>query len=345
MTASWRNTILAGDATEQLRTLPSHSIDCVITSPPYYQLRDYGVSGQLGLEANVTDWVEGMCTVMREIARVIKPTGSLWLNLGDSYSRHARHGAPPKSLLLGPERLLVALAGEGWIVRNRIVWAKTNPMPTAVNDRLDNAHDLVYLLARRPHYFFDLNALREPAEPTKGTTSLMTVPIAKIPTSSPGEATRLVGRNPGDVWHIPAANYRGAHFATFPPALVERPLLATCPERICTGCGTPWTRTLDAHRTTPARNQGGAGDWRVRRYPTRYRVIRRVGPAMPQCDCDMPTRPGVVLDPFFGSGTVGEVAQRHGRDWVGIELNPTYRHLAYRRISRSHANLTDRQAA
>src|SRR6202022_4328448 len=104
-------------------------VDSTISSPPYYQLRDYGVQGQLGLEATVREWVEQLRAVCQELGRVLKPTGSLWLNLGDSYSPHARYGAPPKSLLLAPERLLLALAGDGWTVRNKVIWAKTNPMP------------------------------------------------------------------------------------------------------------------------------------------------------------------------------------------------------------------------
>src|SRR5213082_3523154 len=117
-----RNTILIGDATTKLRELPPSSVDCVVTSPPYFQLRDYGVPGQLGMEADVHDWVANLRAVFREVARVLVPTGSLFLNLGDSFSRHPKYGAPNKSLLLTPERLLVALSEDGWIVRNKLVW-------------------------------------------------------------------------------------------------------------------------------------------------------------------------------------------------------------------------------
>ena len=113
-----------------LADLPDSSIDCVITSPPYYQLRDFGVAGQLGLEGSVDGWVDELRLVLNGLTRVLKPSGSLWLNLGDSYSRHAKYGAAPKGLLLAPERLLLALSGDGWLVRNKIIWAKTNPMPT-----------------------------------------------------------------------------------------------------------------------------------------------------------------------------------------------------------------------
>src|SRR6266568_75051 len=141
---------------------PSASIDCVVTSPPYYQLRDYGVDGQLGLEATVAEWVESLRAVFNEVARVLKPAGALWLNLGDAYSRHVRYGAPPKSLLLAPERLVLALTRDGWRLRNKVVWSKPNAMPHSVRDRLNTTHDFVYLMVRSPRYFFDLHAIREP---------------------------------------------------------------------------------------------------------------------------------------------------------------------------------------
>src|SRR5579885_1859987 len=140
------NRIIVGDAVEKLRTLPADSIDCVVTSPPYFQLRDYGAAGQLGLEGSVDDWVTTLRAVMRAVARVLKPAGSVWLNLGDTYSSDHRLGAPPKSLLLGPERLLLALAADGWIVRNKVSWAKPNPMPHSVTDRLNTTYEVVYFL-------------------------------------------------------------------------------------------------------------------------------------------------------------------------------------------------------
>jgi hypothetical protein len=131
-----RNEILVGDARSRLTKLPAASVDCIITSPPFFRLRDYQTEGQLGLEDSVAEWVEGLRSVLLEVMRVLKPTGSVWLNLGDSYSRHDRFGAPSKSLLLGPERLALALISDGWTIRNKLVWAKTNNMPSSVGDRL-----------------------------------------------------------------------------------------------------------------------------------------------------------------------------------------------------------------
>jgi site-specific DNA-methyltransferase (adenine-specific) len=317
-----RNTILEGDALDRLAGLTPASVDCVITSPPYYGLRDYGATGQLGLEPTVTDWVDNLRAVCRQVARVLTPTGSLWLNLGDAYSRHARYGAPPKGLLLAPERLLLALATDGWIVRNKIIWAKPNPMPTSVGDRLTATYDPIYLLVRSRRYFFDLGAIREPAATTTALPN-------ELLTAPPGA---LRGKNPGDVWRITSASYPGAHFATFPPELVRRPLLAGCPEAVCTQCGRPWRRTDAVHRIGP--HASLPRDRYVRHYPVRWRTLHGVGDLTP-CGCGAPTRPGLVLDPFFGTGTVGAVARELGRDWLGIELSPAYIDLAENRLGRS----------
>ena len=343
-----RNRVLVGDAREQLARLPSGSIDCCVTSPPYYQLRDYGVTGQLGSEAHVDDWVAGLRAVMAEVARVLKPTGALWVNLGDAYSTARRYGAPPKGLLLAPERLLLALAADGWLVRNKVVWAKPNPMPHSVADRLNTAHELVYLLVRSRRYVFDLDAIREPHR-TPPTTGRRRRPTGKydgaarswgrplVPSRNhlaeghtQGPAQHLLGKNPGDVWTVATGGYRGAHFATFPEALVERPIRATCPERLCTGCGTPWRRT--ATRYVIGSKQPFRGERPLLRYPAVWQVVRKIGPLQPACACGAAWRPGVVLDPFFGAGTVGVVAERLGRDWLGIELNPAYAQLADSRL-------------
>jgi len=345
-----RNRILLGDVRERLADLPSSAIDCAITSPPYFQLRDYGVGGQLGLEPDVEGWVDEMRLALNGLARVLKPTGSLWLNLGDTYSRHAKYGAARKSLVLAPERLLLALADDGWVVRNKVIWAKTNPMPHSVGDRLTNSYDVVYYLTRGQTYFFDLDAIRLPHSSSTGARRGDVYPPERA--SAPiwrqhgggnrglaarkarGESGHELGKNPGDVWQIASASFHGAHFATFPPALVERPLLATCPELICDTCGTPFKRVSRSRREELGRNgHPERSAPRVLRYNRRYTVIRERGPLLPGCKCATSARPGVVLDPFFGAGTVGLVAERHGRDWVGIEINPTYAKIAERRLA------------
>jgi DNA modification methylase len=157
-----RNTVLIGDIRSRLRELPAASVDCIITSPPYFAARDYGHDQQLGHEPDIESWVANLRDVCHELARVLKPTGALWLNLGDSYARRLTEGAGPKSMLLGPSRLALALLRDGWILRNHVVWAKTNPMPSSIQDRLTNTHETVYFFVRSPRYFFDLNAIRVP---------------------------------------------------------------------------------------------------------------------------------------------------------------------------------------
>lgn len=317
-----RNSVLIGDALARLRELPDGSVDCVITSPPYFQLRDYGVSGQLGQEAHIDEWVANLRAVCRELHRVLAPHGSLWLNVGDAYSAHLRFGAAPKSLLLGPERLARALVADGWLLRNKVVWAKSNPLPSPSRDRLTNAHEFVYFLTKQPSYYFDLDSIREPLtstrKPRRGTRTPQSAlgvlaggRDGLVAMAAKGMSGHPLGKNPGDVWRIGSASYRGAHFATFPPELVRRPLLATCPEQVCTGCGQPWRRSTRRVEFVADRPQPRA---------------------LVPCDCLAPTTPGLVLDPFFGVGTVALVAESHGRDWLGIELNPEYVSLAADRL-------------
>ncbi|MGO9458024.1 MAG: DNA-methyltransferase [Acidimicrobiales bacterium] len=341
-----RNSILLGGATEQLRTLPPATIDCVVTSPPYYMLRNYFTENQFGLESSVGDWVERLREVMAEVARVLKPAGSLWLNLGDSYSRGDKYGAPPKGMLCAPERMLLALAEDGWLVRNKVIWAKPNPMPTSVVDRLNTTYEVVYFVVRNAHYFYDLDAIREPHR-SKGARSA-SPPIGKAPpwagplagsqdglrrAREAGQPGHLLGKNPGDVWSIPTRGFRGAHFATFPEQLVYRPIQATCPEAVCTSCGKPWPRQVTTTRipVSGPTKQAPPDDLSAFRLKNFRNTLREIGDLIP-CGCQAPTRPGVVLDPFFGSGTVGVVAEALGRDWIGIELNPDYAGLARTRI-------------
>ena len=332
-----RNQVLRGDAASVLRHLLPGSVDAVVTSPPYFQLRNYGTSGQLGRERTVGEWVEGLRDVFQVVANVLKPHGTLWLNLGDTYSKANATGAPPKGLLLGPERLLLALATDGWLVRSKIVWAKRNPMPESVTDRPSMTWEPIYLLTRSRRYHFDLDAIRIPHG---GRTSAKPAERARRYQGGNGglgalKARGLVGhrlgKNPGDVWSLPKATYRGFHFATFPESLVERPILAGAPERICVQCDRPWRRPVRVRRVVRSQRPRGGCVGRVRRYASSYDVVREVG-ELQRCDCFAPSRPGVVLDPFFGTGTVGAVAQRLGRDWLGIELNESYAQTAEARL-------------
>ncbi|RYB88265.1 site-specific DNA-methyltransferase [Nocardioides glacieisoli] len=328
MSVLQRGQIIEGDALTVLQALPDQSIDTIVTSPPYFRLRDYGVNGQLGLEPHVDDWVMPLRDVLRECARVLVPTGTVWLNVGDSYSTHGREGAARKSLLLGPERLALALIGDGWIIRNKIIWAKTNTVPTSVRDRLATKHEVIYLLTRSAQYFFDLDDVRQPHVSRPPKPRAVTRPSMRPSWLGPNSDSDLglaalhaaglqghpLGKNPGDVWSMSVSSYRGAHFATYPPKLIERILRAGCPERRCQTCRRPYVRPLK------------------RRGASAHRLTLR-----PSCDCQARSEPGLVLDPFMGAGSTAVAAESLGRDWVGIELNPEFRRLALERIRSAHS--------
>lgn len=335
-----RNRIVLGDALQRLRALPDASIDCVITSPPYFRLRDYDADGQIGLERHVDRWVEQLTAISAEVRRVLVPTGTFWLNLGDTYSSHSSQGAERKSLLMAPERLSLRLQEQGWIIRNKIVWAKPNPVPSSIPDRLNCTYEVIYVLATQPTYFFDLDAIRQPHR--SGATNVRTGKRSAAPREhwrgpngmaatglgalkAQGRVGHPLGKNPGDVWTITPGGYRGAHHAIFPLALATRMIAAGCPEARCTRCRLPW----------------------------RQRVIRALGGTAtraalaPTCTCKMASEPGLVLDPFIGSGTTALAAENLGRDWLGIELNPDFASAARDRIAAAHntSNTSERTAA
>jgi site-specific DNA-methyltransferase (adenine-specific) len=320
-----RSVILQGDALEVLRTLAPASVDCVVTSPPYFNARSYqGGAQELGQEPAIDLWVEHLREVAAEIARVLTPWGAFWLNVADVYASRPAEGAPVKSLLLGPERLARALLADGWVVRNRLSWVKPNAMPASAADRLTQSWEFVYFLVRERHYFFDLDAIREPLAKAEAPRPRPTPDrrachgardhghsgLTRL--SREGLRGHPLGKNPGDAWRIAGARVRG-HGAGFPPELIRRPILSTCPEKVCTNCGQPWQRD---------------------RNPVRYVGDKPSPRSLVPCGCDAATRPGLVLDPFMGSGTVALVAREHGRDWLGIELNPEYVQLTRDRLER-----------
>lgn len=325
-----RNQVLIGDAQEQLARLPAASVDMILTSPPYFRLRNYDVEGELGLEPAVGEWVTALRGVIGQLERVLTPTGTLWLNVADTYATHLQQGAPRKSLLLAPERLVLALLEDGWLLRNKIVWAKTNPMPTPVTDRLACTWEALYVLVKQRAYYFDLHAIRQPhltSRPPSEAALQLTKAAWRGPNTNgvagldalkaQGRVGHPLGKNPGDVWPLATSNYRGAHHATFPVALAERAIRAGCPEQRCTQCRQPWRRPV--HRSTAA----GSGEVASR---GRLRAV---------CPCGSPAEPGLVLDPFMGAGTTALAAERHGRDWLGIELNAGYAALGESRIRRA----------
>ncbi len=324
MKALPRNQVLTGDARRVLPTLLPESVDCCITSPPYAnRLRDYGVAAQLGQEAAVSAYVANLRGVLRSVQRLLKPTGSLWLNLGDGFAKYPWQGASPGSLLLVPQRIALALDADNWIVRNVVIWQKPNPMPQSAADRLSATYEVVIHATKRRSYFYDLDAIRIPhrtqrsgPNPTERDRRYQDKHCGLAKLKAEGRVGSARGKNPGDVWTIPTAADRSGHQATFPEALIERPILATCPERICVQCDAAWTRpTRIVSKPT---NEG-------------MRHTREVG-ELHRCDCFAPSRPGLVLDPFMGTGTTAVACERLGRDWLGIELNPAFAALADDRL-------------
>ena len=322
------NKIYLGNNIEILKTLPDNSVNCCITSPPYYGLRDYGTAKwiggdpncphkrmskfsdktatghkqeelignvgdsiyksvcplcgavredlQVGLEESPEEYIKRLVAIFHEVKRVLKDDGTLWVNIGDTYnassykkdensSGHGKQGTnkgsyenvverpqaqncKPKDMIGIPWMLAFALRDDGWYLRQDIIWAKPNPMPEPIKDRCVKSHEYIFLLSKKPHYYFDYEKIQEVS------------------------VTEHEKRNKRDVWSVIPSTYKGAHFATFPEELITPMILAGCPEG------------------------------------------------------------GVVLDPFMGSGTVGVVARRHNLNYIGCELNPEYIKLAEQRI-------------
>ncbi len=345
-------TLLEGNCLETLKTLPAGSVQCAVTSPPYYGLRDYGVDGQLGLEDTPEAYVTNLVSVFREVWRVLADDGTLWLNLGDSYNgypgnvtrggnlsgrnQHARHmkpsgyglvdkGLKPKDLIGIPWMVAFALRADGWYLRSEIIWAKPNPMPESVTDRPTKSHEQIFLLTKSAKYYYDADAIKEPAKDSSvarlsqdvenqegsdrangGAKTNGKMKAVKFGgNKAEGYGTRLhsgkewrptrgfstkeqnddmqhhganietnIMVNKRSVWTVTTKPYKEAHFATFPPDLIEPCILAGSRE----------------------------GD--------------------------------TVLDPFNGSGTTGAVSVKHRRNYIGCELNPEYIKLTHRRLSK-----------
>jgi DNA modification methylase len=223
-------TIRHGDCREVLRTMPDKSVHCCVTSPPYFGLRDYGHAGQIGLEATPDAFVAEMMSVFREVRRVLRDDGTLWLNLGDSYA--------DKSLVGIPWRVAFALQADGWYLRQDIIWSKPNPMPESVTDRCTKAHEYIFLMSKSARYHYDATAIQEDAVKPVGSNGDFGNKNAQARGVSNLTGNMAPGvsyltketRNKRSVWDVVSAPFSEAHFATFPPALIEPCIKAGCPE-------------------------------------------------------------------------------------------------------------------
>jgi len=297
------NTIYEGDCIETMKQWEDGCVQTCITSPPYYGLRDYGHEGQIGLEETPEAFVAKMVEVFREVKRVLRDDGTLWLNLGDSYAGSGgagnqfgqldkglakyKQGGKPKEIGLKPKDLIgipwmvaFALRADGWYLRQDIIWHKPNPMPESVTDRCTKAHEYIFLFSKSQKYHFDASAIREPlANPERTNFQSGSRPNGENKDRNDNDLSVrskdavYENRNKRSVWTVTTKPYSGAHFATFPPDLIEPCILAGAPEG------------------------------------------------------------GIVLDPFMGSGTTAHTALRAGRQYVGCELNGEYIKLANKRLS------------
>jgi hypothetical protein len=491
--ASWR--IIEGDCRDTLATLEAESVQTCVTSPPYFGLRDYGHDGQIGLEPTPDEFVAALVGVFREVRRVLRDDGTIWVNLGDSYG-------PEKQLLGIPWQFAFAMQSDGWVLRSDVVWQKPNPMPESVTDRPTKSHEFiflfakgreragrfahisdedarwlalfvdtegciavkrtrevcgaqvsvagtcrplleraqaivgsgcileragqnapmfywqvsnkaardlllrlyphlivkkrqaricihiesmtgrsgeppsdrrtvvldrlweankscnsfgdpdiswvpepnVFLLSKGPRYYFDADAIREDGSATShggqpiegGPKQVM---LGQQVNGRMGLVAGDAGRNKRSVWTVATQPFPGAHFATFPPKLIEPCILAGCPERACGVCGAPWERIVErdgGHPSTRGEQSWTKGSGTFQR-DNRGGLSKLSGASRtvgwePSCGHDAPAVPGTVLDPFAGAGTTGMVALRHGRSFVGCELSPEYVELARDRI-------------
>jgi DNA modification methylase len=371
-------TVMLGDCRAVMASMEPESVHTVVTSPPYWGLRDYGQDGQLGLEPTPEAYVESMVAVFREVKRVLRSDGTVWLNLGDTFARDSgksptvRHvdgraknydpskagrpqasnyGMKPKDLVGIPWRVAFALQADGWYLRSDIIWAKPNPMPESVTDRPTKAHEYLFLLSKSPRYYYDADAVREPH--TESTLNRVEyglkhrhpdgigVGIPPVDTERMGERfANPAGRNMRSVWTIATQPYPGAHFATFPQALVEPCIKAGTSERgVCPECGAPWERIVGREPidygmgpadTSNHKSVAANGNARVSaRTPTGHSLSKTSATTLGwrrACGCTTPKSivPATVLDPFAGSGTTGLVAQRLSRRAVLIDLNADY---------------------
>ncbi len=291
--------LLHGDCLHMLRVIPSQSVNCCVTSPPYFGLRDYGVDGQIGFEETPEVFVQKLVEIFREVKRVLRDDGTLWLNLGDSYAANrscqppptntgnklghpqkasVAEGLKPKDLIGIPWRVAFALQADGWYLRQDIIWHKPNPMPESVKDRCTKAHEYIFLLSKSSRYYFDNESIKVESKQDWGTRDRSNGKYHKEggglqPHSGLEKSYTMANKR--SVWTVTTKPFKGAHFATFPPDLIEPCILAGCP------------------------------------------------------------RGGVVLDPFNGAGTTGVVAQQHKRSFLGIELNSEYCRIAVERWAKN----------
>lgn len=390
-------TLYTGSCLDILPVLPAKSVHTCVTSPPYFGLRDYGVDGQIGLEDTPEQYVTRMVEVFRQVHRVLRDDGTLWLNLGDSWAGSNRgvmsdgsvvggkkqrtnqgamngairksgtfDGIKAKDLIGIPWMVAFALRADGWYLRSDCIWSKPNPMPESVRDRPTKAHEYIFLLSKSARYYYDAEAIKEPAKEHTGRAAMFARSGAVSEHVLPGQSAAvhrtgrtdkvdaINGRNKRSVWTVTPKPYKGAHFATFPPDLIEPCILAgTSAEGVCGACGAQWVRVVEvigrerqrwAKGAAVIESQYGAvGKTSV--LATAEIAVKQTVGWRPACNCNAERVPATVLDPFSGSGTTGMVAVRNGRSYIGIDLNSEYNAMARERIGKAERQLSSTEAS
>lgn len=373
-----------------MQTFPDECIDLVVTSPPYWGLRDYGLGeDQIGMEPHPQFFIENIVEYCQEIKRILKKTGSFWLNLGDTYYGSGGYGnqyerfspnkenplkyrqnsstrsnwLQPKQLLGIPWRVAIALQEDGWILRNSVIWHKPNHMPSSAKDRLTPSYEFFFFLVKARKYFFDLDPIRQPYSDVTisrltqknvmkqeggqkqrelrgeggGNASRNADMVKSLARAR--EEGRLRGKNPSDLWTIPTHPFPAAHFATFPMNLIEPIVKSASPEQVCASCGVPRVKLYESIPPDGGykfeRNVGGRKDgFSSRMGKTEEITAQYTFIGFSNCGCGVEFVPGVVLDPFCGSGTALRVARKLGRSFIGIDIKEEYCKMAERRVRR-----------
>lgn len=352
-----KQVFLEGDVMDCLQTLPDDSVHCVVTSPPYWGLRSYLADDdirkplEIGTEISLDEYVAKMVKVFGEVKRVLRPRGTLWLVIGDSYNGSGgagrdyntgglREGQPrypgrdvsylkPKDMCGVPWRVAFALQEDGWWLRSATIWAKPNPFPSPVSDRPTSSYEFVFLLAKSQHYFYDHERVKE--ERVITVTSEIVY----------GGTTR----NLRDVWTISPQPFPSAHFAVFPERLAEICIKAGTSKRgCCPKCGAPWERLVKRTKVkiSDSKRYSGVVD-RNDAEDSRFTHLTDTIGWQPTCECDLAPVPCVTLDPFGGSGTVAKVSRDLGLNSIYIDLNPEYVKMAMERVGESLFNEIERR--
>jgi len=343
--------------------LAAKSVHTIVTSPPYYGLRDYGVDGQIGLEVTPDEYIANLVAVFRECKRILRDDGTLWVNIGDSYTsmksrynqkaqnlnggksqdnefqgnktdlyHHPELGLKDKDLIGIPWMLAFALRADGWYLRQDIIWAKPNPMPESVKDRCTKSHEYIFLLSKSARYYYDHEAVKEDAAGGRerfGGAKYGDKGLDKSRNDTARFDETIVSvRNKRDVWTVTTKPYKGAHYATFNPELIKPCILAGAPETCCAKCGAPYERVVEHKTSTPGQKPGYAQNTGMRNDGDRAGgwtdMVTITTGFQPTCTCNAGTSSGIVFDPFVGSGTTVATAIQLGRKGIGIDLSFKY---------------------